>query len=211
MTSIADNGSGEPAVSVHPRLRFRRTEILGALVFAGVGALGLSGVLPTEQTPGTEIVLRVVVIYFALTFGFRLLGKRELNQLSPFELVTILLIAEIVSPALTAGDESLHGALIGASVLLLMTLATSVLAYRWKWYRVISEAPPSLIIRDGRFQEDVLHRDRLRPDEILSEMHKAGLSSLDQVRLGFIEPDGQLSFVPVDDQARSPPEHKSVV
>jgi len=146
-----------------------------------------------------EIVARIACVFLLLTLAFRALGKRELSQLSPFELVMLLLVAEIVAPALTAGDQSLTGALFGAATLLALTFLHSLATYRLKWFRSIAEAPPSLIVRNGRIDESLMHMERIRPDEIFSEMHKAGLERLSQVRWGFLEPDGKMSFVRNDD------------
>src|SRR5690606_3817827 len=111
-----------------------------------------------------EVVLRIACVYVLLTLAFRVLGKRELSQLSPFELVMLLLVAEVVSPALTAGDESLTGALFGAATLLVLTFAHSVLTYRFKTFRKVAEAPPALLVYNGRLVEENLHLDRVRPD-----------------------------------------------
>ena len=146
-----------------------------------------------------EIVVRIACVFVLLTFAFRAMGKRELSQLSPFELVMLLLVAEIVAPALTAGDESLTGALFGAATLLFLTFVHSLLTYRFRWFRSIAEAPPSIVVRHGRIDEDVMHKERVRPDEIFSEMHKAGIERLSQVKWGMLEPDGKMSFVRSDD------------
>jgi uncharacterized membrane protein YcaP (DUF421 family) len=142
-----------------------------------------------------EIIVRVAIVYVSLTLAFRVLGKRELSQLSPFELVMLLLIAEVVSPALTAGDNSMVGAFIGTSSLLCLAFMHSLLSYTSKRFRDVAEAPPSLLVRHGKILEDALHRDRVRPDEIYSEMHKAGIEDISQVKWGFLEPDGNMSFV----------------
>lgn len=145
-----------------------------------------------------EIVLRIALVYLLLTLAFRALGKRELSQLSPFELIMLLLIAEIVSPALTAGDGSLTGAVFGAATLLCLAFVDSVLTYMFPRFRRVSEAPPSLLVRHGRIIEPAIHKDRVRPDEIYSEMHKAGIEDLSQVKWGFLEPDGKMSFIRFD-------------
>ncbi len=144
-----------------------------------------------------DIVIRIALVYVALTLAFRLLGKRELSQLSPFELVTLLMVTQIVAPSLTAGDESLTAALFGAATLLCLALLNSVLTYISPRYRRLGEARPSLLVRHGQLVEDTLHKDRVRPDEIYSEMHKAGIEHLSEVKWGFLEPDGQMSFIKV--------------
>src|SRR5690606_27025195 len=126
------------------------------------------------------------------------------------ELVTVLLVAEIVSPALTAGDESIAGAVIGTATLLFLTFLNSAMTYRWRWFRTLGEASPAVIIRDGMLVPDALHRDRLRPDEIASEMHKAGITDIGQIRWAILEPDGQLAFIRKDDDDTSPPEGDAI-
>jgi len=123
--------------------------------------------------------------------------------MSPFEMVTLLIIAEIVSPSLTAGDESIPGAIVGAATLLLLTFLNSVMSYHWKWYQKLCEAPPAVVIFNGQFVESTLHKDRLRTEEVLSEMHKAGIERLSEVKWGLLEPDGLMSFVKYDAHATS--------
>ena len=158
-----------------------------------------------------EIVIRIAIVFVLLTLSFRVLGKRELSQLSPFELVMLLLIAEIVAPALTAGDESLTAALFGAATLLVLAVIHSILTYRSRSLRAIAEAPPELVIRRGRIIEDIMHKSRVRPDEIFSEMHKAGIERLQQVRWGWLEPDGKMSFVREDEGETQESEEKAPV
>ena len=196
----ARDGDEAPAQmpQVPPRLRFRKVEAVGSLLIALVVGLGAVGYIQPEQGSGLGMILRVALIFGLLTIGFRLIGKRELSQLSPFEVVTLLLVAEIVSPSLTAGDESIPGAVIGAATLLLLTFVNSVLSYRLDWYRKLQEAPPAVIICKGRFVESAMHKDRMRTDEIVSEMHKAGIEHLSQIKWGLLEPDGHMSFIRFD-------------
>ncbi|WP_167309424.1 DUF421 domain-containing protein [Brevundimonas naejangsanensis] len=197
-SATADEGGLRGLPPVTPKIRFRKVEAVGVSIIAAVVFLGAIGVIKPEESNGLDLVVRVAIIFIALTAGFRFIGKRELSQMSPFEIVTLLLIAEIVSPSLTAGDESIPGALIGAATLLLLTFIDSVMTYRLKWFQTVSEAPPTIVINRGRLVEDVLHRDRVRPDEILSEMRKAGIERLDMARWGVLEPDGRMSFVRYD-------------
>jgi|GEM_PF-217198 len=197
-SATADEGGLPGLPPVAPKIRFRKVEAVGVSIIAAVVFLGAIGVIKPEESNGLDLVVRVAIIFIALTAGFRFIGKRELSQMSPFEIVTLLLIAEIVSPSLTAGDESIPGALIGAATLLLLTFIDSVMTYRLKWFQTVSEAPPTIVINRGRLVEDVLHRDRVRPDEILSEMRKAGIERLEMVRWGVLEPDGRMSFVRYD-------------
>jgi uncharacterized membrane protein YcaP (DUF421 family) len=151
-----------------------------------------------------EIVLRVSIIYAALLFALRLMGKREFGQLSPFELVTLLLIPEIMTEALHAGERSLTGAFIGVATLLSLVFLTSLAAYRVRWFGRWTEGEPVVLVRDGRMLTSALDRERVSPDEVAAEMRKAGLDDLARVRWGVLETDGRISFVPCDAGAVEP-------
>ncbi len=142
-----------------------------------------------------EIVMRVALIYLFLIVALRLMGKREFSQLSPTELVTLLIIPEILTEALSMGETSLTTALIGVTTLLTLVFATSVLAYRIPALGRLTEGEPVMLVQDGFLIPSALHRERVSPDEILSEMRKAGLERMDQVKWGVLEPDGKISFV----------------
>jgi len=89
---------------------------------------------------------RVVVIYVALLVLLRLSGRRELSELSPMELLTMLLLSETVSPAITGGDASLAGGLVAAVTLILLNVASSVLVFRSRLAERVIEGHPSILI-----------------------------------------------------------------
>jgi uncharacterized membrane protein YcaP (DUF421 family) len=143
-----------------------------------------------------EVVVRVAVIYVFLLVALRLMGKREFGQLSPFELVTLLLIPEILTEALHRGESSLTGALVGVATLLALVFGTSLLAYRsprlGKWI----EGEPVVLVRHGYLVPSAMHRERVSPDEVVAEMRKVGIERMEQVKWGVLENDGKISFVP---------------
>jgi uncharacterized membrane protein YcaP (DUF421 family) len=143
-----------------------------------------------------SIVVRIAVIYVFLLIALRLMGKREFGQLSPFELVTLLLIPEILTEALHEGEASLTSAFIGVSTLLSLVFITSLLAYRSPWFGRWTEGEPVVLVKHGDLVASAMHRERVTPQEIVSELHKSGLERLEQVRWGVLEPDGKISFVP---------------
>jgi uncharacterized membrane protein YcaP (DUF421 family) len=147
-----------------------------------------------------EIVVRVALIYVFLMFGLRVIGKREFGQLTPFELVTLLLIPEIVSKALTGQDYSLTAGFIGVSTLLALVFLTSLLAYRFPPFARFTEGRPALLARRGTLVPESLHRERVSPDEIRLELHKYGLEEMSQVKWALLEVDGSITLVPWDPQ-----------
>ncbi|MCW7537388.1 DUF421 domain-containing protein [Aquabacterium sp. A7-Y] len=145
-----------------------------------------------------ETVFRVAIIYLFVLVGLRLLGKREFGQLSPLELVTLLMIPEIVSQALTGDDHSLTNALVGVSTLLVLVLVTSVVMHRFRRVETAITGEPSVLVADGQLRPHVLNINRVSPDEVFSEMHKSGLDRLEQVRWAILETDGSIAIVPTE-------------
>lgn len=144
-----------------------------------------------------ETVLRIAVIYLLVFAGLRVMGKREFGQLSPLELVTLLMIPEIVSQALTGEDYSVTNAAIGVATLLVLVFGTSLLMHRFRKAEQVIAGEPTILVRHGKLLDGPMNAARVTEDEIFEEMHKAGLLKLEQVDWGILEPDGRIAIVPV--------------
>lgn len=144
-----------------------------------------------------DTVFRVAAIYLFVFAALRVMGKREFGQLSPLELVTLLMIPEIVSQALTGDDYSVTNAAIGVATLLVLVFATSMLMHRFKKAEHIITGEPSVLVRHGKMLEGAMNAARVSADEVFEEMHQAGLLTLDQVDWAILEPGGRIAIVPV--------------
>lgn len=144
-----------------------------------------------------DIIIRIFVIYCCVLAGLRILGKREFGQLSPHELVTLLIIPEIVSPALTGQDTSLTGALAGTATLLGLVFVTSLLSHRFHGVEKVVSGQPLVLVQNGELLCDSMNRSRISAEEVLAEMRKAGLDDLKQVKWAVLESDGKISIVPM--------------
>ena len=150
-----------------------------------------------------DTVLRVAVIYLFVLVGLRILGKREFGQLSPLELVSLLMIPEIVSQALTGNDYSLTTGLTALSTLLVLVFFTSLLVQRFERVERVIAGEPTVLVHDGEFVAEAMNRMRVTSDEVFTEMHKAGLQRLQDVKWAMLEPDGGIAIL-----ARDPsPDH----
>lgn len=161
------------------------------LLFAVLPASVLAGVSNAEAESS---VVHVAVSFVVLMAAFRLMGKRELGRLSPFELVTLMLIPEILSNSVQ-GEGSLLPSLAGLSTILLMVFATSQLAQRFRGVQRVVEAEPTLLVADGKMLEENMNRERIAPDELFSEMRKQSIERLAQVRFAVLESSGNLTFI----------------
>lgn len=143
-----------------------------------------------------ETVIRVTVIFIFLTIALRIIGKRELGEMSGYELVLIILIPEILSQGLIGEDFSVTNAIIGVSTLLSLVLINSFLSYRFKKYRDVLEGRPTILYSQGRFRKDILDRERVNLDDILNEIREVGFERFDQMKWIVLEPDGKISCIP---------------
>jgi uncharacterized membrane protein YcaP (DUF421 family) len=148
-----------------------------------------------------ETVPRVVLVYALVWACFRILGKRELTQMSPIELVTLLLIPQLFSRALTRQDYSMTNAVIGATTLVTLVFLTSAASYRFRRVSRVMQAEPTVLVYRGALMEQHLNRERIAPEDIVSAMHKVGLERLGQVEWAILEGDGKIAFIPTSDRA----------
>jgi uncharacterized membrane protein YcaP (DUF421 family) len=145
-----------------------------------------------------DSVIRIAFIYFFLMVTLRIMGKRELSEMSPFELVTLLMVPEIFSTALARQDYSMTHATIGVATLFTLVFLTSLLTFRFKRIERLVEGEPAVLVHNGRFLEKQLKRERVTPDEVFTEMHKVGLEKLQEVRWALLEVDGKITIIPTE-------------
>jgi uncharacterized membrane protein YcaP (DUF421 family) len=159
-----------------------------------------------------ETVVRVAVLYLFLMLVLRVMGKREFSELTPFDLVTLILIPDIVQQALIREDYSMTNALVALCTLFTLVFATSLLSHLSKRMENVLGGEPTVLVYQGRFIEDHMNHQRITPAEIYSELHRVGLETIDQVKWVILEPDGRISIIPVrreDELEQSSEHHRS--
>ena len=142
-----------------------------------------------------DIVIRATVMLFALYLLVRIMGKRELAQMTPFELIVLVVLGDLVQQGVTHDDLSLTGAILAISTMSFWALALSWVTFLSPRAESLLDGEPRVIVRDGEVVTENLHRDRLTQNEILSEMRLAGIPRLDQVAWAILEPQGKMSFI----------------
>lgn len=158
-----------------------------------------------------ETVLRVGFIYVFLLAVLRVMGKRELSQLTPLELVMLLLIPEIVAQGVVREDFSITNAVIAVTTLTSLVFLTSALSYRFKWFGELLEGKPSLLVERGRLVTDEMARERVPPEEVVSEMRRAGVERLEEVRWAVLEPGGKIAIIREEPGKDGPPPEEDEV
>jgi len=148
-----------------------------------------------------SIAARTFIVYVVLLVGLRLAGKRELGQMTPFDVVVIILIANAVQNAMVGTDTSVTGGLIAAGVLMVGNYGVSRVRERLPWLRRAVEGTPTLLINDGKFVVEHLRQEGLDQDEVLMAIREHGLADVKDVRMAVLETDGSISIMPADARA----------
>jgi uncharacterized membrane protein YcaP (DUF421 family) len=153
--------------------------------------------------PGANVLLQIVVrtgvIYLLVLIGVRLSGKREVGQMTPFDLTLLLLLSNSVQNAMTGPDTSLLGGAVAAATLLILNYFVANLSGGSRRFRKLVEGEPSLLIHDGKIVESHMAKERVSMDELHRALREHGLNSCSQVALAVLEVDGSISCLKYDE------------
>ena len=147
----------------------------------------------TLQVPWWELLLRGSLVYLALFLIFRLSGKRQVGQLTPFDLVLLLIISNAVQNAMVGPDTSLVGGLIVAVVLILWNRLLGYLSTRSHRLERLIEGRPEVVVHRGRVYDDVLRRNDISLDELRAALRRNGAFDISEVEYALLETNGALS------------------
>ncbi len=142
-----------------------------------------------------EIIVRATVVFFFLFLVARGVGKRELSQLTAFELILLVTMGDLVQQGVTEEDMSITGAMLAVGTFAVWVLALSYLSFRFRRARPVLDGVPRVIISRGVVLGEVLRMERVTLDEVKEGARGQGITDLTAVSLGVLEPDGRFSFI----------------
>ena len=157
-----------------------------------------------------EIIVRASVIYVFLWAVARGVGKRELSEMTAFELILLVVMGDLIQQGATQEDMSLTGAILAVGTLAMWILIFAYLSWRFRGLRPVMEGVPVVVIHRGRPLDEVLAIERLTLEEICEAARNQGIIDLAEVDIGVLEPDGKFSFLKAagqSDQQGSPEKH----
>lgn len=144
-----------------------------------------------------DIVLRTTIVYAVILVGLRLSGKREIGQITVFDLVVLLLLANAVQNAMVGPDTSVAGGVVAAFVLLAWSAIVVRARLRWPTLRRVLEGSPTLLVLHGRPLPEHLRHEGLDEETLEAALREHGISQLRDVEMAVLEVDGSISVVPV--------------
>ena len=143
-----------------------------------------------------DIVVRALVAFLFVFLLTRLIGRRELSSMQPFDLMLLIVVGDLIQQGVTQNDLSVTGIFLAVGVFGLMTLTASYLGFRFPRVRPILEPEPLILIEDGKVIEKNLHKERITQQEIASEARLQKIESLENVKWAVLESGGRISFIP---------------
>ncbi|HEY1279005.1 MAG TPA: YetF domain-containing protein [Acidimicrobiales bacterium] len=153
-----------------------------------------------------DIIVRAAVIYVFIWLVLRALGKRELGELTAFELVLLFIIGDLVQQSITADDKSLTAAVLAISVISLLIVVQSYAVFKWRRTRPVLEGSPVMLIYNGQVIDGPLQRERMTIEDLEEAAREHGIEHLSDVRAAVLETGGKLSFI--TSEAQSSPDDR---
>jgi uncharacterized membrane protein YcaP (DUF421 family) len=142
-----------------------------------------------------DIVLRAALMYFFILLLTRIVGRRELSSLEPFDLVLLVVLGDLVQQGVTQSDYSFTGLMIAGGTIALLQTVVSWVGFRSKRAGLVLDGDPIVVVQDGQFIDNNLRRERLREEEVLESARKQGIGSLEDVSWGILETSGEINWI----------------
>jgi uncharacterized membrane protein YcaP (DUF421 family) len=142
-----------------------------------------------------DLVFRAAVVFAFVFLVTRVVGRRQLSQLEPFDLILLVVIGDLVQQGVTQSDESVTGALIVISTIALLSLGVSWVSFRSRKIRLVTEGEPIVLVQNGRVIERNIRRERITREDIEEEARQQQITSLADLRWAILEDDGRISCI----------------
>jgi uncharacterized membrane protein YcaP (DUF421 family) len=142
-----------------------------------------------------DIVLRAAVGFLFVLFLTRIVGRRELGSMEPFDLILLVMLGDLVQQGITQNDFSVTGLMLAGGTIALMVVLVSYSTFRLPFLRPIVDGEPVILVQDGKAIARNLSRERITEGELLAQARLAGHESLERIRFAVLETNGQISFI----------------
>jgi uncharacterized membrane protein YcaP (DUF421 family) len=143
-----------------------------------------------------DLVFRATAIFFFIYLITRVIGRRELASLEPFDLILLVVIGDLVQQGITQSDYSVTGAITVISTFAALTVLVSYISFKVRRLRLALDGQPIVLVMDGKVLEGNLKRERMTVDELEAEARLQQAESIDDVKLAVLETGGNISIVP---------------
>jgi uncharacterized membrane protein YcaP (DUF421 family) len=142
-----------------------------------------------------DIVLRAAVVFFFIFLLTRVVGRRELSSLEPFDLILLVVTGDLIQQGVTQSDYSVTGAVTAIATIAALTVLVSWVSFRSKRLRNVFDGQPVILVMDGKVLEGNLKRERMHREELEMEARLQGHDSIEDLKLAILETGGKISCI----------------
>jgi uncharacterized membrane protein YcaP (DUF421 family) len=142
-----------------------------------------------------DIALRAIFLFFFVYLLMRVLGRRELSSLEPFDMILLVVLGDAIQQGLTQDDYSITGSVIVISTIGSLAVLTSYVNFKLPWMRRVLDGDPVVILQDGKVIEENMKRERITVEEVAEEARGQQIATLEDVKWAVFEPSGKISFI----------------
>lgn len=139
------------------------------------------------------IILKTTLLYFVIIIAYRIMGKKEVGQLSIIDLIVSLLIAELAAITIEDIDVSIFKSIVPIFVLVLIQVILSYISLKNSNFRKSVEGSPTVIIKEGKIKFNEMSKLRYSLDDLITQLREQGIKSIEEVSYAVLENDGKLS------------------
>jgi uncharacterized membrane protein YcaP (DUF421 family) len=150
-----------------------------------------------------DIVIRSAAVFVAIYVLTRVIGRRELSSMEPFDLILLVVIGDLIQQGVTQSDYSISGTFLAVATFALLTVGASYLSFRFRRLRPALDGEPIVLVEHGRPIEGNLRRERITMEELAAEARLQQIASIDEVRWAVLETNGSISFIPTQQSGSS--------
>ena len=146
-----------------------------------------------------DIVFRGIFVFVFLYALMRMIGRRELSSLEPFDLILLIVLGDAVQQGLTQDDYSLTGAFLAIGTIAILQVAVSYANFRFPKLRPVLDGEPIVVVQDGKPIEKNLRRERVTIDDLAAAARQQNIAKIEDVRWAVMETSGAISFIKKSD------------
>ena len=143
-----------------------------------------------------DIVLRSLVAFSFVFLLVRIVGRRELNSLEPFDLIMLVVLGDLVQQGVTQQDNSVTGLILAAGTIGILTVVVSWLSWRFRRLRVVLEGEPVILVQNGEVIQRNIDTNRITREEVASAARQQQVANISDIRWAVLETDGQITIIP---------------
>jgi uncharacterized membrane protein YcaP (DUF421 family) len=143
-----------------------------------------------------DLTIRAVVLFFFVFLITRIIGRRELSSLEPFDLILLIVMGDAIQQGLTQDDYSVTGALTVIGTFAILQVIVSYVSFRFPRTRPVLDGEPLVIVQDGKAIEKNMRRERITLEEVMVSARQQQVASLDDIAWAVLETSGKVSIIP---------------